>query len=225
MHEQRGDATGVALTRVAQAAVQVAVEEELDDREALVAPGCRLRRELVVEGGLCRGSHLCRLGVVTPDPEEQPGGRRPGHEPHRLHQARASPGVALGRKHGGQGVVDGIRKGDRPRLEGALRQHPGEATVGDVPDQPRETRDVGNHPTEGLDGVLGDVRTVVVEQGHEMTCSLRTTLRTEGAHRRDRRHRVGVAGTGDEHVDVAAADGPRDDLESLAGPHPLEEGG
>ncbi len=264
LDEQGGDAAGVTLARVAQATVDVAVEEELDDGETVAAHRCRRRCELVgqtqgrdlgqrparpghrAEGGsgrgqlgcvveprLCeevpqrregRSSHDLHLGVVLPDPGEQLRDRGPSHEAQRLHETSARAGLALRGEGRGQPLADGIRGAVRPRLEGALREHRGEPSLGAPRDQRRDSRGLRVDPAERLDRVLGHVLAVVVEEGDELSGRHRTPLGAEGARGGDRGDGVGVGGGGHEQVDGLRAGVPRDVLEPLAGPQPLEDG-
>ena len=188
VHEQGGDAAGVALAGVAQAGVHVTVEEELDDGEAVAtgaasAPaGCSSADLRAVGEGRASATGASgppdlghggrgRLGrptasgaarhpgsarrspraasaaarttaasaVVARDPGEQRG-CRPARGPGPIvstRRARAA-GSALGVEGGVQrGAVHGIRHRNRPRLEGALREHPREASLGAAPHQRR----------------------------------------------------------------------------------------
>ncbi len=269
MHEQGGDATGVTTAGVAQAAVHVAVEEQLHDGEAGRPPGARLHRcrcrcvpvgpgevgdprerparrgdggqgssgrrrvrhvtasrvgEEVAEGGDGGRPHQRRLGVVARDPGEEAEGGRTRDETHRLDQTGPGLGVALGPERGHQSAQDGIRSSERPRLEGALPEHPRKAAAGAAPDQRRDASWLRGHAREGLDGVLGHVGPVVGEEGDEVRCRARAALGTEGAHRGDGGDRVGITRGALEQGDAIRAAVAGDVLEPLTGAQPLEDG-
>ena len=113
LHEQGGDAAGVALARVAQATVDVGVQEELGDGEAVATSPCarggvsssdRPRAATCASGpvdpghGAEGGSGRRHLGcVMAPRVCEEVPQRRQGRGSHdlRLGVVLADPGEQL----------------------------------------------------------------------------------------------------------------------------------
>ena len=139
----------------------VTVGQEVED-----AGDVAVRHEGVVPEGRDRRGPGRRRLVLVDGVREQPAGRRPpGHEAERLDEPGARAGIPRRRQCLVERGGDVPRRGQRPRLEGPLGEHPAEPAGGDEPGEGGEGGGRGRAGGEGPRGVLAQGRGAVGRAG------------------------------------------------------------